>query len=416
MTETLPTEKRTGFDPEVVRRDFPVFEQTVRGGKRLVYLDNAATSQKPRAVIDAVSRFYENDNGSVHRGVYELSERATAAYEGARKKVQRFLNAKDHREIVFLRGTTEAINLLAYTYGRRLKAGDEILITAMEHHSNIVPWQMLCEQSGAVLKVAPITDSGEVDLQAFEALLNERTKIVSAIYVSNSLGTINPIQKMTALAHAAGAIMIVDGAQAAPHFTIDVQALGCDFFAFSPHKLYGPSGIGALYGRFELLDAMPPFHGGGHMISNVTFAKTTYAKPPVKFEAGTPNMEGAIGLAAAIDYVWGLGLDAIDAHERTLLAYATEALSSVKGLRLIGTAANKVGVVSFVLEGAHPHDVGSILDRHGVCVRAGHHCTQPVMERFKVPATTRASFGIYNTHADVDALVQSIEAVRKIFQ
>ncbi|MCC6810700.1 MAG: cysteine desulfurase [Deltaproteobacteria bacterium] len=404
------------LDSLAVRSDFPALQQTVRGGKRLVYLDNAATSQKPRAVIDAVQKFYERDNGSVHRGVYELSERATAVYEGARKKIARFLNAKDAREIVLLRGTSEAINLVAYTYGRKnVRAGDEILITEMEHHSNIVPWQMLCEATGAVLKVAPITDAGEVDLQAFEKLLSAKTKIVSAVYVSNSLGTVNPIAQMSALAHAAGAVMIVDGAQAAPHFLVDVQAIGADFFAFSPHKMYGPSGIGALYGRYELLDAMPPFLGGGHMISNVTFAKTTYAKPPAKFEAGTPNMEGAAGLAAAIDYVQALGIDAIDAHEQLLLKYATDALAKVAGLRIIGTAARKVGVVSFVLDGVHPHDVGSILDRHGVCVRAGHHCTQPVMERFKVPATTRASFGVYNTMEDVDALVEGLAAVRKVF-
>jgi cysteine desulfurase/selenocysteine lyase len=371
---------------------------------------------KSRAVIDAVRSFYENDNGSVHRGVYELSERATAAYEGARKKVQRFLNAKDPREIVFLRGTTEALNLVAYTYGRsRVRAGDEVLITEMEHHSNIVPWQILCEEKGARLLVAPMNDAGEVDVEAFARLLSPKTKICSVVYVSNSLGTVNPVKRLTELAHAAGAIMVVDGAQAAPHMAIDVQALGCDFFAFSPHKMYGPSGIGALYGRFELLDAMPPFIGGGHMISNVTFAKTTYAKPPAKFEAGTPNMEGAVGLAAAIDYVWSLGLDRIAAHEAMLRDYATEALRHVPGLRVIGEAAEKVAVVSFVLDCAHPHDVGSILDRQGVCVRAGHHCTQPVMDRFKVPATTRASFGIYNTQKDVDALVEGLYAVRKLF-
>ncbi len=404
------------FDPEIVRRDFPIFEQSVRGGKRLVYLDNAATSQKPRAVIDAVQRFLARDNGSVHRGVYELSERATAIYEATRKKVQAFINAKDAREIVYVRGTTEGINLVAYSWGRKhVGPGDEVLITAMEHHSNIVPWQILCEERGAKLVVAPITDRGELDMEAFAKLCGPRTKLVACVHVSNSLGTVNDVRRIAELAHAQGAVVLVDGAQAAPHFPIDVQALGCDFYAFSPHKMYAPSAIGVLWGRYELLESMPPFLGGGHMISNVTFEKTLYAKPPARFEAGTPPMEGSAGLGAAIDYLRGLGLEAVSAHERGLLAYASEQLTGVPGLRIIGTAAEKVGVISFVLADAHPHDIGSLLDREGVAVRAGHHCTQPVMERFSVPATTRASFGVYTTKDDIDALVRAVDKVRVLF-
>jgi len=403
------------FDVERIRQDFPILRQQVHGHP-LVYLDNAATSQKPQVVIDAVRNYYERDNANIHRGVHFLSERATEEYERARRTAQRFLNAPDSREIIFVRGTTEAINLVAQTYGRKHVAeGDEVLVTAMEHHSNIVPWQILCEEKGAHLRVAPIDDRGELLVDEFEKLLGPRTKLVALPHVSNALGTINPVATLVEMAHRWNAPVLVDGAQAAPHVQIDVQALGCDFYAFSGHKVYGPTGIGILYGKAALLDAIPPYQGGGEMISSVTFEKTTYNKLPHKFEAGTPDISGAIGLGAALDYVKGLGLDEIAAHEEDLLAYANAALSAVPDIRLIGTAPHKAGVVSFVMEGIHPHDIGTILDQEGIAVRTGHHCAQPVMQRFNVPATVRASFALYNRKPEIDALVSGIRKVREVF-
>ncbi|MEW5707325.1 MAG: cysteine desulfurase [Pseudomonadota bacterium] len=397
------------------REDFPVLKQQVYG-KPLVYLDNAATSQKPAAVIEAERRYYEEYNANVHRGVHALSQKATDAYEGAREKVARFLNARSAREIVFVRGCTEGVNLVAQSYGRAvLKPGDEVLITAMEHHSNIVPWQMACQQTGAVLKVAPINDAGEMVFEEFERLLSERTKIVAAVHVSNALGTINPVGRIVERAHAVGAKVLLDGAQAAPHVPVDVQALDCDFYALSGHKIYGPTGIGALYGKEALLAAMPPYQGGGDMIKVVTFEKTLYNDLPYKFEAGTPNIAGAIGLGAALDYVAGIGMEAIAAHEHALLEYATEAVAGIKGLRLVGTARQKAGILSFVMDGVHPHDIGTILDHQGVAIRAGHHCAMPVMDRYGVPATARASFALYNTREDVDALVAGLRKVQEVF-
>ena len=399
-----------------IREDFPALSQTVYG-KPLVYLDNAATTQKPRAVIEAMNRFYLTGCANIHRGVHLLSERATAAYEQARVTVQRFLNAAQAREIIFVRGATEAINLVARTYGRvNVGRGDEVLITGLEHHSNIVPWQMLCQENGALLRVAPIDDRGEVRLEEFEKLLGPRTRLVSVAHVSNALGTVNPVRRIVETAHRWNVPVMLDGAQAAPHLKVDVQALGCDFYAFSGHKLYGPTGIGVLYGRAALLEAMPPYQGGGDMISSVTFEHTTYNELPYKFEAGTPHIAGAIGLAAAIDYLNQLGLDEIAAYEHELLAYATAALTRIPGLRLIGTAREKAAVLSFVIYGVHPHDVGTILDREGIAVRAGHHCAQPVMERFGVPATTRASLAFYNTMEEIDALVRGIRAVKEVFR
>jgi cysteine desulfurase/selenocysteine lyase len=385
-------------------------------GKPLVYLDNAATSQKPSAVIDAMTRYYSTDNSNIHRGVHLLSERATQAYEEARVKVQRFINAAQSKEIIFTRGTTEAINLVANSYGRaNVQAGDEVLITAMEHHSNIVPWQILCEEKGARLRVAPINDDGELILEEFEKLLNDRTKLVSVVHVSNALGTINPVRGIVEIAHRHNVPVMIDGAQAAPHMTLDVQELDCDFYAFSGHKVYGPTGIGVLYGKASLLDAMPPYQGGGDMIATVTFEKTTYNTLPYKFEAGTPNIAGTIGLGAAIDYVNQIGLDRIARYEHELLSYGTEALSQIPGLRLIGTAKEKAGVLSFVLEGVHPHDVGTILDREGIAIRTGHHCAMPVMERFGIPATARASLAFCNTREEIDALVAGIGKVKEVF-
>jgi cysteine desulfurase/selenocysteine lyase len=402
------------LDLHRIRADFPILAETVHG-KPLVYLDNAATAQKPRAVIDAVAGFYRTSNSNVHRGLHELSERATAAYEGSRAIVRRFLNAADDREIIFLRGTTEAINLVARSYGgRRVGAGDEILITGMEHHSNIVPWQMLCEEKGARLRVAPITDAGEIDMEAFEGLLSPRTRIVSVAHVSNALGTINPVRRIIELAHGRGCPVLLDGAQAAPHLRIDVRDLGCDFFTLSGHKLFGPTGIGALYGRADLLEEMPPFQGGGDMIRSVTFEKTLYNRIPFKFEAGTPDIAGAIGLGAAITYLDSIDPAAREAHERDLLNYATEAIGAVPKARIIGTARDKASVVSFVLEGIHPHDIGSILDHEGIAIRAGHHCTQPLMERLGVPATARASMAFYNTRQEIDALVRGIDRVFEV--
>jgi cysteine desulfurase/selenocysteine lyase len=385
-------------------------------GHPLVYLDNAATSQKPQAVIDALVRYYEGENANIHRGVHYLSQIATEAFEQAREMVRAFVNAAHASEIIFTRGTTEAINLVAQTYGRvHVGAGDEVLITAMEHHSNIVPWQMLCEEKGAKLRVAPMNDAGELLLEEFEKLLGPRTKVVAVSHVSNALGTINPLKQMIALAHAKGIPVVVDGAQAVPHLAVDVQGLDADFYAFSGHKMYGPTGIGVLYGKRALLEAMPPYQGGGDMISSVTFEKTIYNKLPHKFEAGTPDMAGVAGLKAAIEHMNGIGIGKIAAHEHDLLVYATEVVGSLPGVRLIGTAREKASVLSFVLDEVHPHDIGTILDQEGIAVRTGHHCAQPVMERFGIPATVRASFAAYNTRAEVDALVRGIRKVHEVF-
>jgi cysteine desulfurase/selenocysteine lyase len=398
-----------------IRADFPILDQKVHG-KPLVYLDSAASTQKPRIVIDAISRLYAEDYANVHRGVYLLAERATRAYEAGREAARRLLNAPDVREVVLLRGATEAINLVAQSWGRRnVGPGDEILITAMEHHSNIVPWQLLCQERNAKLVVAPIDDDGALCVEEFERLVGPRTKLVSVVHVSNALGTVNPVREIVEIARQAGARVLIDGAQAVARMAVDVREIGCDFYAFSGHKVYGPSGIGALWGRAELLDAMPPWQGGGEMIESVSFEKTTYAKIPHKFEAGTPHIAGGAGLAAAIGYLEAAGVERVGAHEDALLAYATEAVRDVPGLRLVGTAPNKVGVLAFVLDGIHAHDVGTILDREGVAVRAGHHCAQPVMERFGVPATVRASFGIYNSREDVDALVRGLHTVAEVF-
>jgi len=404
-----------GIDVERVRADFPILQQKIHGHP-LVYLDNAATSQKPRAVIDAITHYYEGTNSNVHRGVHFLSENATEEYEAARLTVQEFLNAAHSREIVFVRGTTEGINLVAQTFGRaQVQAGDEVLITAMEHHSNIVPWQILCDEKGAKLRVAPINDRGELLLDEFANLLGPRTKLAAVTHVSNALGTINPLKQMIELAHARNVPVLVDGAQAVPHMKVDVQDLDCDFYTFSGHKVYGPTGIGVLYGKATLLHAMPPYQGGGDMISSVTFEKTTYNKLPYKFEAGTPDIAGVIGLGAALRYVSGLGIGNIGAHEHDLLAYATEAVSAIPGIRLIGTAKEKAAVLSFVIEGIHPHDIGTILDQQGIAIRTGHHCSQPIMDRFGIPATARASFAVYNTRKEVDALVRGIGKVREVF-
>ncbi|BCX81611.1 cysteine desulfurase/selenocysteine lyase [Methylomarinovum caldicuralii] len=398
-----------------IRADFPILAQQVRG-KPLVYLDNAASAQKPNAVIDTLADFYRRDFANIHRSVHTLGERATARYEAARETVRQFLNAEAVEEIVFVRGTTEAINLVAQSWGHsNLKEGDEILITAMEHHSNIVPWQLVCQQTGAVLKVAPIDTHGELLLEAFERLLTARTKLVAVTHMSNALGTINPVERLIDMAHAHGAKVLVDGAQAVPHLAVDVQALGCDFYAFSGHKVYGPTGIGALYGRRGLLEAMPPWQGGGEMIRTVTFEKTEYADPPYKFEAGTPAIAEAVGLAAAIEYVQGIGLEAIAAHEHDLIQYATERAAEVPGLRLIGTARHKGAILSFVVDRVHPHDLGTFLDHYGIAVRAGHHCAMPVMDFFRVPATARASFGMYNTREEVDLLIYALKEIIKVF-
>lgn len=398
------------------RRDFPILQQSVRGHP-LVYLDNAATTQKPHAVIDAESAYYLHDNANIHRGVHTLSQRATDAYEAARGKVQRFIHAGSTREIVFVRGATEAINLVAQSYARpRLKPGDEILISAMEHHSNIVPWQMVCEQTGAALKVVPINDAGEFEFEAYAALLNPRTRLVAVTHLSNALGSIPPVERIIALAHAHGVPVLLDGAQALSHLGVDVAALDCDFYAFSGHKIYGPTGIGVLYGKAALLDAMPPYQGGGDMIRSVSFEKTEYNELPYKFEAGTPNIAGVIGLGAALDYVSSIGIDAIAAHERDLLDYATALVAGIPGLRLVGTAQHKASILSFTLEGVHPHDIGTILDHEGIAIRAGHHCAMPVMQRFGIDGTARASFGLYNTRQEVDALVAGLHKVKEMFQ
>jgi len=415
MTRAQAPRSPQPLDVERVRADFPVLQQMVHG-KPLVYLDNAATSQKPRAVIEAISNYYRQDNANVHRGVHDLSQRATQAYEEARLKVQRFINAEHTRQILFVSGCTEAINLVAQSWGRsNLKAGDEILISHMEHHSNIVPWQILGQQTDAVLKVAPINDVGELMLDEFRSRLSERTKLVSITHVSNALGTINPIRQIIDLAHDVGAIVLVDGAQAVPHLRVDVQELDCDFYAFSGHKMYGPTGIGVLYGKQALLEAMPPYQSGGDMIKSVSFEKTIYNDLPYKFEAGTPHVSGAIGLGAAIDYIQSIGLDNIAAYEDDLLHYTTSALQALDGVRLIGTAKQKASVVSFLVNSAHAHDVGTILDLQGVAIRTGHHCAQPVMDHFGVPATARASLAFYNTRHDIDALAGALREVLEVF-
>lgn len=401
--------------PYEVRRDFPILRRSVRG-KPLVYLDNAATTQKPQAVIDRIVRYYTEENSNVHRGVHFLSEIATAAYESARTTVKRFINARSEKEIVFTRGTTEAINLVTSSWGgRNVGAGDCVLITAIEHHSNIVPWQLLCEAKGAQLLVAPVDDNGELNQDEYLKLLERHPKIVAFGHASNALGTINPVKAMTQAAHDAGAVVLIDGAQGVPHSIVDVQDIGCDFYAFSGHKVYGPTGIGALYGREALLEAMPPYQGGGDMILSVSFEKTTYNALPYKFEAGTPNIEGVVGLAAALDYVGGVGIENITAHEQELLHYATARLQELDGIRLIGTAREKASVISFTLEGVHPHDIGTILDQEGIAIRTGHHCAQPLMMRFNVPATGRASFGMYNTKEEADALVAGLRRVIEVF-
>jgi cysteine desulfurase/selenocysteine lyase len=402
------------FDPLRWRTDFPILAEKVHG-KPLVYLDNAATSQKPRAVIEAISSYYEHHNANVHRGVHRLSELATADYEGAREKVRAFIKARSTKEIIYTRGTTEAINLVAQAYARpRLVTGDEILLTQMEHHSNIVPWQLLAGQTGATLKVVPITDAGELEPGAFERLLGPRTRLAVFGHVSNALGTVNPVKEMTALVHARGVTVVVDGAQAVPHMPVDVQDLGCDFYAFSGHKMFAPTGIGILYGKEKLLEAMPPWQGGGEMIRIVRFDQTTYNDLPHKFEAGTPDIAGAVGLGAAVDYLNQVGLPAIQEYEHGLLDYLMGQLAAVKGLRLVGTARHKAGVQSFVMEGIHPHDLGTIVDQEGVAIRTGHHCAMPVMERFDLPATARASLAFYNTRQDVDALVKALGKAREV--
>jgi cysteine desulfurase/selenocysteine lyase len=403
------------FDVAKVRSDFPILKTLVHG-KPLVYLDNAATTQKPRAVIDAVRTYYETQNANIHRGVHHLSEVGTKLYESARVKVQRFLNAADPREILFVRGATEAVNLVAQSYGRtNLKAGDEVLVTHLEHHSNIVPWQMLRDEKGIVLRVAPIDDRGEVRMDELEKLIGPKTKLVSVAHVSNALGTILPVKKIVAMAHARKIPVLLDGAQAAPHLSVDVRDLDCDFYALSGHKLFGPTGIGVLYGKAALLEAMPPWQGGGDMILSVTFEKTTYNHLPHKFEAGTPHIEGVIGLGAAIDYIRKFGMETIRGYEDDLLEHGTRVLSEVKGLRLVGTAREKAGVLSFTLDGIHPHDVGTILDQEGIAIRTGHHCAQPVMDRFGIPATSRASLAFYNTREELDQLAAGLRKVREVF-
>ncbi len=406
---------KTSFPVEKIRADFPILAELIRN-KPLVYFDNAASCQKPNAVIDAISHLYRHDYANIHRGVHTLSVRSTDKFEAAREKVQAFINAASSKEIIFVRGATEAVNLIAQTYGKaNIKAGDEIVITAMEHHSNIVPWQMLCEQTGAVLKVAPMNVQGELIYEAFEALLNAKTRLVAVVHMSNALGTINPVKKMIDAAHAQGIPVMLDGAQAIPHMRVDVQALDCDFYVFSGHKLYGPSGIGVLYGKQALLEAMPPYQGGGDMIKTVTFEKSTYAGLPYKFEAGTPAIADVVGLGAAIDYLNEIGMDAIAAYEAELLAYATEQAKQIKGLRIIGEAAEKGGILSFVLDRIHPHDIGTMLDSLGIAIRAGHHCAMPVMDFYKVPATARASFAMYNTKEEIDVLMDGIKGLIEAF-
>lgn len=407
------------FDVQTLRADFPILSEKVHG-KPLAYLDNGNTSQKPRQVIEMIDRYYRAMNSNVHRGNHFLSQQATAALEAARRTVQTFINAKEDREIIFVRGTTEAINLVAFSFGEyNIREGDEIIISAMEHHSNIVPWQMLCARKNAILRVVPVNDDGELEMDEYEKLLTDRTKLVAITHISNTLGTINPVKRIIDLAHERGAIVLVDGAQSVPHLAVDVQALDADFYTFSGHKVFAPTGIGVLYGKAALLEAMPPYHGGGAMISSVTFEKTTYNEIPFKFEAGTPHVEGIIGLGAALEYVQSIGLEAIGEYEHDLLGYATEALETLGGVRIIGTAREKASVISFMLSGAsgeiHPHDVGTILDNEGVAIRTGHHCTQPLMKRFGVPATCRASFAFYNTREEIDTMICALRKVQKMF-
>jgi cysteine desulfurase/selenocysteine lyase len=412
---TKAAEPTTAFDVQRVREEFPILRELVHG-RPLVYLDSANTSQKPEAVLDALDRYYRHENANIHRATHLLSERATRAYEGARADLQRFVNAASTREIVLTRGCTDGINLVAQSWGRtHLRPGDEVLVSWMEHHSNIVPWQLICGQTGATLRAVPITDRGELDLDAFDRMLTDRTRMVALIHVSNALGTVNPIAELVAKAKAAGAATLVDGAQAVPHMPVDVQAIGCDFYAFSGHKMYGPTGTGVLYGREALLDAMPPYQGGGDMIASVTFEKTEYNALPYKFEAGTPNIAGVAGFGAAARWLAAFDRDAVQAHEEALLAYAEEGLAKVKGVRMLSRAARRSSVLSFVLDGVHPHDVGTILDTEGIAVRTGQHCAQPIMDRYGVPATVRASIGIYNTRADIDAFVSGLQKVREVF-
>ena len=418
MNAAGPSKRTLGhnlYDVHAVRRDFPILHQEVNGHP-LVYLDNGATSQKPQSVIDAVRHYYECDNANVHRGVHALSERATNDYEGARDTVQRFINASDRAEVILVRGTTEGINLVAQSYGREeLREGDEIVISTMEHHSNIVPWQLLAKQTGAIVKVVPISDEGELDMDAYRELLGPRTRIVSIVHVSNALGTVNPVKDMIDAAHEVGAVTVIDGAQAAPHLAIDVQALDSDFYAFSSHKVFGPTGIGVLHGKRALLERMEPYQGGGDMIRTVSFDGTTYNELPYKFEAGTPNIAGAIGLGAALEYVSELGLDAIAAHEHDVLEAATAALGDIPGVRLIGTAREKSSIVSFIVDGVHAHDVGTVVDSEGVAIRTGHHCAMPLMKRFGVAATARASFALYNTREEVETLAAALWKVKEVF-
>jgi cysteine desulfurase/selenocysteine lyase len=415
-TAPLPSRPAAPLDVGRIRADFPILSETARDGRPLVYLDNAATSQKPRQVIDAVSRFYTRENANIHRGIHYLSERATASYDAVREKVATFLGAGSSSEIVFTRGTTEAINLVAQSWGRSsLRPGDEVLATGMEHHANLVPWQVVCEQTGASFRAVPITDRGELDLDAFDRLLTDRTRLFAVGHVSNALGTVNPVRELAARARARGALVLVDGAQSAPHLAIDVSELGCDFFACSGHKLFGPTGVGVLYGRKAILDGMPPWQTGGDMIERVTLERSTWAPPPARFEAGTPPIAEIIGLAAAIDYVETVGLEAIGEWEGQLLDRATERIGTIPGVQLVGTARKKAGVLSFVLEGVHPHDVGTVLDDEGVAVRTGHHCAQPVMQRFGLPATVRASFAFYNTLDEIEVLARGVERAGKVF-
>ncbi len=415
-TRSREAAKRTlGLNVEKIRKDFPILREKVHG-KALVYLDNAATTQKPLAVIEALDQYYREYNSNIHRGLHLLSEKATAVYEAARIKAQKFLNAADSREIIFTRGTTEGINLVAQTWGRQnLIEGDEIILSAMEHHSNIVPWQMLCGERKTVLKVIPINDAGELMMEELKKLFTSKTKLLALTHVSNALGTVNPLAEIIQFAHSRGVKVLVDGAQAVPHLKVDVQALDCDFYVFSGHKIYGPTGIGVLYGKYKLLEEMPPYQGGGDMIASVTFEKTLFKKPPHKFEAGTPHIAGVIGLGAALDYMDKIGLENIAAHEHDLLVYGTAKLQSIPGLELIGTAQHKAGVLSFTLGEIHPHDIGTIFDRQGVAIRAGHHCAQPVMDRFQIPATARASFALYNTRSEIDALAKAIHKVQEVF-
>lgn len=409
------TSNKTFYDIEKIRKDFPILSISVHG-KPLVYLDNAATTQKPQYVIDKANNYYKKYNANIHRGVHALSQEATEAFEESRIIVKRFINALGKNEIIFTRGTTESVNLVASTYGRvNINEGDEIIISHMEHHSNIVPWQMLCLEKNAKLRVIPINDNGELIFEEFEKMINERTKFISVVYASNSLGTVNPVKKIIDLAHSYNVPVMLDAAQAVNHLPIDVQELDCDFLAFSGHKLYGPTGIGVLYGKVNHLDAMPPYMGGGDMISKVTFEETTYNELPHKFEAGTPHISGAIGLGAAIEYIENIGLENIAQHENELLLYATEAVSDLKGLRIIGTAKEKISVLSFHFENVHPHDVGTFLDFEGVAIRTGHHCTQPLMKRFNIPATSRASFGMYNTKEEVDILIKGLKKILEVF-